>query len=385
MAIVRFEPEEHEAALAAGFVHQARHAAAQPAGQGRAHRLHLQHRAGGPAAAAGRGRGPLLHPRPGRAEPAARARAPGPPSASACARPFPIPSARSAPTRWCSTSAGADELPGQIYEQIFAHKPRLVVQSPADRKQVRPVFAAGLHPAGRVSRRSRPCCRPPRTALRATGCCASTSPFPSGSCFLSWPAFRTPWPASGRRAGPGHCCSTRPDTRLEGRVDKSCFELFCTPVINLFEKTLDRILISDRFSEFHVVPDRNRPLDFEVYQVDIGHRLRRDAGPGAAVPALLSGPGHRPGNQRLLHRASRAPAVQRPRTADRPAFLLRRHRCLHFHRGWRHGPLSAPTCGSWASRALLHQPPSAHPDGQGRGPHAISPWTSARRSTPSAS
>ena len=58
-----------------------------------------------------------------------------------------------------------------------------------------------------------------------------------------------------------------PDTRLEGRVDKSCFDLFCAPAINLFEKTLDRVLISERFSEFHVVPDRNRPLDFEIYSV----------------------------------------------------------------------------------------------------------------------
>ena len=57
------------------------------------------------------------------------------------------------------------------------------------------------------------------------------------------------------------------DTRLEGRVDKSCFDLFCTPAANLFEKTLDRILLSNRFSEFHIVPDRNRPLDFEIYQI----------------------------------------------------------------------------------------------------------------------
>jgi len=50
-------------------------------------------------------------------------------------------------------------------------------------------------------------------------------------------------------------------------VDKLAFDLFCTPVINLFEKTLDRISLSTRFSEFHLVPDRNRPLDFEIYQV----------------------------------------------------------------------------------------------------------------------
>ena len=48
------------------------------------------------------------------------------------------------------------------------------------------------------------------------------------------------------------------DTRLEGRINASCFELFCTPAINLFSKHLDRIPLSNRFSEFQVVADRNR-------------------------------------------------------------------------------------------------------------------------------
>ena len=57
------------------------------------------------------------------------------------------------------------------------------------------------------------------------------------------------------------------DTRLEGRVDTLCFDLYCSPVVNLFEKTLDRVPLSNRFSEFHLMPDRNRPLDFEIYQI----------------------------------------------------------------------------------------------------------------------
>ena len=58
------------------------------------------------------------------------------------------------------------------------------------------------------------------------------------------------------------------ETRLEGRIDSSSLELFCAPAINLFSKTLDRISLSDRFSEFHVVADRNRPLDFEVQELE---------------------------------------------------------------------------------------------------------------------
>ena len=54
---------------------------------------------------------------------------------------------------------------------------------------------------------------------------------------------------------------------LEGIVSASNFGLFCSPVINLFEKRLDRIPVSDRTYEFHVVPDRTRPQDFEVYEI----------------------------------------------------------------------------------------------------------------------
>jgi type VI secretion system protein ImpG len=54
---------------------------------------------------------------------------------------------------------------------------------------------------------------------------------------------------------------------LEGSVDASCFGLHCTPAVNLFPKRADRIFVSDKASEFQVIPDRTRPLDFEVYKV----------------------------------------------------------------------------------------------------------------------
>ena len=54
---------------------------------------------------------------------------------------------------------------------------------------------------------------------------------------------------------------------LEDALDSTHFALFCTPAINLFEKRTDRIHLTDNVSEHHVVPDRSRPLDFEVYSV----------------------------------------------------------------------------------------------------------------------
>lgn len=66
----------------------------------------------------------------------------------------------------------------------------------------------------------------------------------------------------------------RADPTLESVIDRSNLQLFCTPAINLFEKPrIDRIHVNDSSYEFHVVADRTRPLDFEVYQVTevVGH------------------------------------------------------------------------------------------------------------------
>jgi type VI secretion system protein ImpG len=71
----------------------------------------------------------------------------------------------------------------------------------------------------------------------------------------------------------------RGDGTLERVVDASNFALFCTPAINLFRKRVDRINVNDASHEFHVVPDRTRPLDFEVYQVTnvTGHGIGSDS------------------------------------------------------------------------------------------------------------
>ncbi len=70
----------------------------------------------------------------------------------------------------------------------------------------------------------------------------------------------------------------RGDAQLANRVDSTHFSLFSCPAINLFPKRADRIHLSDRFSEHHVVADRTRPMDFEVYQVDgaLGHGTSAD-------------------------------------------------------------------------------------------------------------
>jgi len=54
---------------------------------------------------------------------------------------------------------------------------------------------------------------------------------------------------------------------LEGNLSEGNFLLHCSPAINLFPKRIDRIHLSDIETEHHLLPDRIRPLDYEVYSV----------------------------------------------------------------------------------------------------------------------
>lgn len=59
----------------------------------------------------------------------------------------------------------------------------------------------------------------------------------------------------------------RADPSLEGQVNASQFQLHCTPAINLFPKRMDRVHLNTTEHEYHVVPERTRPMDFEIFSI----------------------------------------------------------------------------------------------------------------------
>ncbi len=59
----------------------------------------------------------------------------------------------------------------------------------------------------------------------------------------------------------------RLDTALLQAVDAQSLALNCVPAVNLLARRCDRIHVSADVSEFHVVPDRTRPMDFEVHSL----------------------------------------------------------------------------------------------------------------------
>jgi type VI secretion system protein ImpG len=162
---------------------------------------------------------------------------------------------------------GADDLAGTIYEQIIARRLGLVVQSVADRgKELARLPAAFVRRVGFSSAQ------------------ALLPPSPRG--FEGYRLLREYFALPQRflffeLAGLTDACKRckgdqldliiplkEQETSLERKLDTTCFELFCTPAINLFSRVLDRISLSEGFFEFHVVPDRNRTSDFEVFELE---------------------------------------------------------------------------------------------------------------------
>lgn len=163
--------------------------------------------------------------------------------------------------------AAEDARPSFLYEQVFSRKLALVVQTGDGRKKNLAVL--------------------PSSHIRRVGFDSNQSLLPSSARsfegyrllreYYAFPQRFLFFELAGLRQVVKQCDGNTLDlvvvlkeqeVRLEGKVDASCFELFCTPVINLFSKTLDRISLSDRFSEFHVIPDKTRPLDFEVFEIE---------------------------------------------------------------------------------------------------------------------
>ncbi|MDB6122873.1 MAG: type secretion protein family, partial [Pedosphaera sp.] len=162
---------------------------------------------------------------------------------------------------------GADEFPSAIYEQIFARGCGLVVQSPTERgKNLASLPKKNIR---RVGFGEQEALLPPSPrSFEGYRLLREYFAFPQRFLFFELSGF-----ADAIKACTGNQLDLiivlkEQEARLEGRIDASCFDLFCTPAINLFSKQLDRISLTDRFSEFHVVPDRNRPLDFEVYELE---------------------------------------------------------------------------------------------------------------------
>lgn len=62
-------------------------------------------------------------------------------------------------------------------------------------------------------------------------------------------------------------CFDNKEDRIFDSVSVENFKINCVPAINLFPKSADRIHLDKNLHRYHIIPDRTRPMDFEVYSV----------------------------------------------------------------------------------------------------------------------
>jgi type VI secretion system protein ImpG len=119
----------------------------------------------------------------------------------------------------------------------------------------------------------------------------------------------------------GHSAPT-----LERVLDATNFALHCTPAINLFPKRFDRIHLSATGPEHHLIPDRTRPMDFEIYRVDsvtgygTGMTDAREFRPFYA-PAKLADPGECKPAYYSVHRIPRRLSSRQQRRGPRSSYV----------------------------------------------------------------
>jgi type VI secretion system protein ImpG len=102
-------------------------------------------------------------------------------------------------------------------------------------------------------------------------------------------------------------------------------QLYCTPAINLFRKRSDRVNLTDREAEHVIVPDRMRPLDYEVFSVLSMEGFAADGGspqpffPFYAANDLSRNPGHR--SYYVLRRQPHRPSFRARERGARSSYL----------------------------------------------------------------
>jgi type VI secretion system protein ImpG len=161
---------------------------------------------------------------------------------------------------------GGDELPTRLFEQLFGHALGIVA-----RPTVRPapwqhlIVEDPIAPVGFEDDEALLSYGP--RSFQGYRLLQEYFAFPSRYLFAKLQGLR---PATSRCVGQEIELLFLSDSHvadLDGVVNAQNFALFCTPAVNLFPRRADRIHLTEATHEYHVVPDRTRPMDFEIHSV----------------------------------------------------------------------------------------------------------------------
>lgn len=161
---------------------------------------------------------------------------------------------------------GAGELPMQIYEQLLANSLAVVIQPtsrPVAWQQV--IKQSAVVPLGFAENEALLPYTP--RSFQGYRLLQEYFAFPERYMFVELTQLQTALQQSSEHEIDIIILLNRSNPQLVNEIDASRFALFCAPAINVFPKRADRIHLTHQTHEYHIVPDRTRPLDYELYQI----------------------------------------------------------------------------------------------------------------------
>jgi type VI secretion system protein ImpG len=161
--------------------------------------------------------------------------------------------------------AGADELPKRLYEQLLGNAVGVAVRAKGSEGATTWLDAASIRPKGYDENEA----MIPYGGRSFSGYRLLQEYFacPERFLFATFTGLRS---ALARVPGSEFeivVLFDRSVSRLHNAVDAGNFRLFCTPAINLFPRRADRIHLQQGKTEYHVLADRTRPMDFEIHSL----------------------------------------------------------------------------------------------------------------------
>lgn len=162
--------------------------------------------------------------------------------------------------------AGVDELPKRLYEQLLGNAVGYIVRTPGANGMVSQSFdARGIHDKGFADDEA----LLPYTDRSFSGYRLLQEYFacPERFLFAVFTGLKSVLMRSQGSEFEITVLFDRGVSRLHNAVDAGNFRLFCTPAINLFPRRSDRIHLQQGRTEYHVLADRTRPMDFEVHSI----------------------------------------------------------------------------------------------------------------------
>jgi type VI secretion system protein ImpG len=170
--------------------------------------------------------------------------------------------------RLCLYLRGADELPTKVFEHILTHGNGVWVRDPQSKTESRKWFRLPegcLRPLGMENNSA--LLPPSPTTFEGYRLLMEYFSMPQRFLFLEIAGLGKALSGFSGKTLELAVTLSKAEPDVSAIVNENLFDLYSTPALNLFEKHTDRINLSDRFSEYHLVPDRARPLDYEVHTV----------------------------------------------------------------------------------------------------------------------